>query len=134
MTSQDPLANDLGGIIRDSIGSIGANVINIGSNLVIQNTTNKEIAALKKIQDIPSPTEAVDEDTVTKENINVLQQQIEYEKNLLERNHIKTHTINEEYKYCAKAQYFTALLWQIGVLLKQRNWVSHLNPVAGRVT
>ncbi|MGB7952416.1 MAG: tetratricopeptide repeat protein [Candidatus Nitrosopolaris sp.] len=82
----DYAQGDVSGVIKDSIGSIGAKVINVSGNLVINNSTFKERETLKKIQDIPTEINAGEEGNITREEFNALQQQLIEIKNLLEKN------------------------------------------------
>ena len=74
------------GVIKDSIGSIGAKVKYVGGNLVIDNSTTKERATLKKIQDLSTETNAIEKGIITREEFNALRQATIEIKNLLERN------------------------------------------------
>jgi len=58
----------------------------IGGNLVINNSTTKERATLKKIQDLSTETNAIEKGIITREEFNALQRAIIEIKNLLERN------------------------------------------------
>ena len=82
----DDAQGDVSGVIKDSIGSIGAKIINVSGNLVINNSTLKERETLKKIQDIPTELNAGEEGNITGEEFNALQQQLIEVKNLLEKN------------------------------------------------
>ena len=82
----DDTQGDVSGVIKDSIGSIGAKIVYVGGNLVINNSTTKERATLKKIQDLSTETNAIEKGIITGEEFNALQRAIIEIKNLLERN------------------------------------------------
>lgn len=82
----DDTQGDVSGVIKDSIGSIGAKIVYVGGNLVIDNSTTKERATLKKIQDLSTETNAIEKGIITREEFNALRQAIIEIKNLLERN------------------------------------------------
>ena len=46
----DDAQGDVSEVIKDSIGSIGAKIINVSGNLVINNSTLKERETLKKFK------------------------------------------------------------------------------------
>jgi len=85
-TDIDDTQGDVSGVIKDSIGSIGAKIVYVGGNLVINNSTTKERATLKKIQDLSTETNSIEKGIITREEFNALQQAIIEIKNLLERN------------------------------------------------
>ncbi|MDQ6865242.1 MAG: tetratricopeptide repeat protein [Thermoproteota archaeon] len=82
----DDTQGDVSAIIKDIMGSIDAKIINVGGNLVINNSTTKERATLKKIQDLSTETNAIEKGIITREEFNALQRAITEIKNLLERN------------------------------------------------
>jgi tetratricopeptide (TPR) repeat protein len=82
----DDTQGDVSGVIKDSIGSIGAKIVYVGGNLVINNSTTKERATLKKIQDLSTETNAIEKGIITREEFTALQRAIIEIKNLLERN------------------------------------------------
>ncbi len=86
MSDIDDTQGDVSGVIKDSIGSIGAKIVYVGGNLVINNSTTKERATLKKIQDLSTETNSIEKGIITREEFNALQQAIIEIKNLLERN------------------------------------------------
>ena len=86
MSDIDDTQGDVSGVIKDSIGSIGAKIVYVGGNLVINNSTTKERATLKKIQDLSTETNAIEKGIITREEFNALQRAIIEIKNLLERN------------------------------------------------
>jgi tetratricopeptide (TPR) repeat protein len=86
MSDIDDTQGDVSAIIKDIMGSIDAKIINVGGNLVINNSTTKERAALKKIQDLSTETNVIEKGIITREEFNALQRAITEIKNLLERN------------------------------------------------
>ena len=82
----DDTQGDVSGVIKDSIGSIGAKIVYVGGNLVINNSTTKERATLKKIQDLSTDPNAIEKGIITREEFDALQRAIIEIKNLLERN------------------------------------------------
>ena len=81
----DDTKGDVSGVIKDSIGSIAGKVVKIGVNLVINNYTNQEVAALKKLK-APSEISSTEQERV----IQSLLQGIKEIKNLLETNQAQT--------------------------------------------
>src|SRR5690349_19904570 len=81
----DDTQGDVSGIIKDSIGSIAAKAFNNYGILVINNATKNEEATLRKIQHIPTETDAIEKGTITREEFNALQQALKEIKNLLEK-------------------------------------------------
>jgi tetratricopeptide (TPR) repeat protein len=88
----DDTQGDVSGIIKNSIGSIGAKIINgTGiinnyANLVITNATNNEEATLRKIQDVSTETNAIEKGIITRQEFDALYRALIEIKNLLERN------------------------------------------------
>ena len=82
----DNTQGDVSGVIKDSVGSIGAKSIHVGRDLVINNSTINERATLKKIQDLSTEISAIEKGIITREEFNALQGAIIEIKNLLERN------------------------------------------------